>query len=116
MREKLVKSDVVPLIKEAFAESFGNVQSSLKALRQRGFNLLNRALECDPELSAKEKVVRAVEDRLEEINTDEGAAGAKFDFMAHVLSNEGRRRRVEEQVQQGQKVLEGSKRLRFLTA
>jgi hypothetical protein len=87
----------------------------LIALRQRRFNPLNHALECDPELSAKENVVRAV-DQLKELNTDKGAAGAHFDFMAHVLTNKGRCHRVEEQVQEGQEVLNGTQQLRCLTA
>jgi hypothetical protein len=102
----LTCEDVIPLINSAWPQSFGNKTTNSKAIADRGWNPLNRALLLHPEIE-KERVENSVENEGTEeqrqhnnseitailpsdVNTTLGASGTCFQkLMQHCLRQGG---------------------------
>jgi hypothetical protein len=107
------QSDIVPIVKMAFAKSFANVTNVKKAIAQRGWGPLNRALLLHPDIAKTKVMIEPTIQQAEEqedssssssqtrtlhVNVEEGSSSTLLDkLLQNQMKNEGRMKRMEEQ-------------------
>ena len=84
-------TDIIPLINQAWPESFGRVVQAKKAIAERGWNPLNYSLLLHPDVKNKKEVAEKSSDLTVALNIEDGAACMAFDkLLLDKMRNTGR--------------------------
>jgi hypothetical protein len=126
---KILKTDVVPLVHQAFLKSFARKETNVKAASDRGWRYLNYRLLANPLIAERPKestsVIAAVEKAqmnnihplsLEDLNTEDGTARASLDRLIEAeirkrARKDGIEKSAETDEDRAKAIMEGHKKL-----